>query len=239
MQHSVHYICRHSFTHACTCRHTNTHTLVTIHILSSVVHHTPCTHTYTHTKTRTDTQTPTTCTCNYIYQNQTDNVVNSSVCGPCPHALGESLVCNNACGPIGSKVPVIYLYLYCPQLDLIMCPHSKGELVVSNKTGGPIAAGTLALSQQLHGHLSVVGFSSTGLQNHEMGEVWVRPLVMASIRIFILNGARFPTSTLTYTHCTLVSIPVFTTRILKIFIKNFKGFRNVRKSIETSDDISV
>ena len=29
------------------------------------------------------------------------------------------------------------------------------------------------------------------------------------------------------------------TRILKISIKNFKGFRNVRKSIETSDDISV
>ena len=29
------------------------------------------------------------------------------------------------------------------------------------------------------------------------------------------------------------------TRILKIPIKNFKGFRNVRKSIETSDDISV
>ena len=28
-------------------------------------------------------------------------------------------------------------------------------------------------------------------------------------------------------------------RILKISIKNFKGFRNVRKSIETSDDISV
>ena len=126
MQHSVHYICRHSFTHACTCRHTNTHTLVTIHILSSVVHHTPYTHTYTHTKTRTDTQTPTTCTCNYIYQSQTDNVVDSSVCGPCPHALGESLVCNNACGPIGSKVPVIYLYLYCPQLDLIMWPPFKG-----------------------------------------------------------------------------------------------------------------
>ena len=29
------------------------------------------------------------------------------------------------------------------------------------------------------------------------------------------------------------------TRILKISIKNFKGFRNVQKSIETSDDISV
>ena len=29
------------------------------------------------------------------------------------------------------------------------------------------------------------------------------------------------------------------TRILKISIKNFMGFRNVRKSIETSDDISV
>ena len=29
------------------------------------------------------------------------------------------------------------------------------------------------------------------------------------------------------------------TRILEISIKNFKGFRNVRKSIETSDDISV
>ena len=29
------------------------------------------------------------------------------------------------------------------------------------------------------------------------------------------------------------------TRILKISIKNFKGFRNVRKSIETSGDISV
>ena len=29
------------------------------------------------------------------------------------------------------------------------------------------------------------------------------------------------------------------TRLLKISIKNFKGFRNVRKSIETSDDISV
>ena len=29
------------------------------------------------------------------------------------------------------------------------------------------------------------------------------------------------------------------TRVLKISIKNFKGFRNVRKSIETSDDISV
>ena len=29
------------------------------------------------------------------------------------------------------------------------------------------------------------------------------------------------------------------TRILKIFIKNFKGFRNVQKSIETSGGISV
>ena len=29
------------------------------------------------------------------------------------------------------------------------------------------------------------------------------------------------------------------TRILKIPIKNFMGFRNVRKSIETSSDISV
>ena len=32
---------------------------------------------------------------------------------------------------------------------------------------------------------------------------------------------------------------VYYTRILKISIKSFKGFRNVRKSIETSDDISV
>ena len=31
----------------------------------------------------------------------------------------------------------------------------------------------------------------------------------------------------------------YITSILKISIKNFKGFRNVRKSIETSDDISV
>ena len=29
------------------------------------------------------------------------------------------------------------------------------------------------------------------------------------------------------------------TTILKIFIKNFKGFRNVRKGIETSGDVSV
>ena len=32
---------------------------------------------------------------------------------------------------------------------------------------------------------------------------------------------------------------VYYTRILKISIKSFKGFRNVQKSIETSDDISV
>ena len=29
------------------------------------------------------------------------------------------------------------------------------------------------------------------------------------------------------------------TRIFKIFIKNFKGLRNVQKYIETSDDISI
>ena len=37
----------------------------------------------------------------------------------------------------------------------------------------------------------------------------------------------------------VLSIIEIKTRILKILIKKFKGFRNVRKSIETSDDISV
>ena len=42
-----------------------------------------------------------------------------------------------------------------------------------------------------------------------------------------------------HTHIQYILYNCLYTRMLKSSIKNFKGFRNVRKSIETSADISV